>query len=93
LLKFEWDPRKRSINLRKHGVAFEDAIHLFEWPYLEGPDNRQDYGEVRWIAYGEARGHVIALVYTWRGGKRRIISARNATSHEQEAYYRTIYSQ
>ena len=88
----EWDPRKRALNLRKHGVAFEDAIELFERPYLEGPDHRQDYGEARFIVYGEARSHVIALVYTWRGEKRRVISARKATSHEQEAYYRTIYS-
>ncbi len=81
--KFEWDPRKRALNLRKHGVAFEDAIELFERPYLEGPDHRQDYGE--------SRSQVIALVYTWRAEKRRIISARKATSSEQEAYYRTIY--
>jgi len=66
---------------------------LFERPYLEGPDDRRDYGEARSIVYGEAQGRVLALVYTWRSGKRRIISARKATSHEQEAYYRTIYAQ
>lgn len=93
MLKFEWDPRKRSLNLRKHGIAFEDAIELFERPYLEGPDDRRDYGEARWIVYGEAQGRVLALVYTWRSGKRRIISARKTTSREQEAYYRTIYAQ
>jgi uncharacterized protein (DUF4415 family) len=60
------DPRKRALNLRKHGVAFEDAIQLFERPYLEGPDHRQDYGE--------SRNQVIALVYTWRAADAALIA-------------------
>ena len=27
-MKFEWDPEKNRINLRKHGVRFEDAIRV-----------------------------------------------------------------
>jgi uncharacterized DUF497 family protein len=38
------------------------------------------------------RGRVIAVVYTKREEKRRIISARKATKDEREAYYRAIYS-
>jgi uncharacterized protein len=91
-LDWEWDPRKRALNLRKHGIAFEDAVELFEHPRLEGPDDRRDYGEDRWIAFGEMRGHVIAVVFTWRGETRRIISARKATRLERETYYQTLHA-
>lgn len=29
-LKFEWDEKKAAINLRKHKVAFEDAVYVFQ---------------------------------------------------------------
>jgi uncharacterized DUF497 family protein len=29
---FEWDPAKAAANLRKHGVAFEDAVRVFAIP-------------------------------------------------------------
>jgi uncharacterized protein len=91
-LRFEWDPRKRALNLRKHGIAFEDAVEIFEQAYLEDLDDRPGYGESRVVAFGEMRGRVIAVVYTRREEKRRIISARKATKDELEAYYRAIYS-
>jgi uncharacterized DUF497 family protein len=31
-MKFEWDPRKASGNLRKHGVSFDEAMTVFaDW--------------------------------------------------------------
>jgi uncharacterized protein len=91
-LKFEWDPEKGRSNLRKHGITFEDAVAAFSRPHLERLDDRRDYGEDRYVVYGEARNEVITLVYTWRGSARRIISARKATKGEREAYYSAIYS-
>jgi uncharacterized protein len=88
-LRFEWDPRKRALNLRKHGIAFEDAVEVFAQPHL---DDRPEHGEHRFVAFGEMRGRVIVVVYTKREEKRRIISARKATKDEREAYYRAIYS-
>jgi uncharacterized DUF497 family protein len=83
---FEWDERKRLTNLAKHGVDFEVARLIFNGPILEGPDNRRNYGERRVGAYGEARGLVLFVIYTWRGRRRRLISARKAGTHEQEIY-------
>ncbi len=65
--EFEWDPGKRLLNLRKHSIAFEDAVAIFQRPYLESPDGRRLSDELRLIAYGEAGDLVIAVVYTWRG--------------------------
>ena len=82
----EWDERKRAANLAKHGVDFELAKLIFEGPTLEGPDDRHNYGERRFGAFGMAKGIVLFVVYTWRGGQRRLISARKAGKHEQKIY-------
>src|SRR5258708_671265 len=84
-------PKAWDRNLRKHGIAFEDAVKLFDRPHLESPDDRRDCGEERLIVVGEVRDHVIALVYTWRRQARRIISARKATTSERQIYYQAIY--
>lgn len=73
-------------NLRKHGVAFEDAAEIFEGPHLEWPDER-DYGEERLVAVGEAKGRVLVVIHAWRGNNRRIVSARKATKAERERFY------
>jgi uncharacterized protein len=90
-LSFQWDPKKDAINLRKHGLAFEDVVGVFDGPYFELPDERQYEREQRWIVSGEVRGRVVIVVYTWRGNVRRIISARKATNAEQKEYYSAIY--
>ena len=29
MLRFEWDPKKAAVNLRKHSVSFDDAHTVF----------------------------------------------------------------
>ncbi len=91
-MDFEWDERKREANFIKHGVDFEDAIYIFEGVVLEKGDPRDYDGETRIIAYGEVDGRLLAVVYTWREGARRIISARKANGREQRAYHATLSS-
>ena len=88
---FEWDPRKNRANIRKHGIDFQDAIRVFDSAYLEGPDNRFDYGEERTITYGQMGTHIVAVVVVLRGGRRRIVSARKATKAEAKAYLEAVY--
>ena len=85
---FERDERKRADNLAKHGVDFdfELAKLIFDGPTLEEADDRLNYGERRFGAFGMAGGIVLFVVYTWRGERRRLISARKAGKHEQEIY-------
>ena len=71
----EWDERKRQANISKHGIDFVAAAKIFDGPILEIADRRRDYGEARFQVLGEFGGEVIYLVYTWRGRRRRIISA------------------
>jgi uncharacterized DUF497 family protein len=89
-MAFEWDAAKNAANIARHGIDFEDAIRIFEGPVLESTDERRDYGEVRIIAFGVVDNFELAVVYTMRGGRRRIISARRAHRRERKTY-REVY--
>jgi uncharacterized protein len=47
-----------------------------------------DYGEERFSIVGMAGGVLLFVAYTVRGDRLRLISARRATKHEQEDYFR-----
>lgn len=83
---FEWDPNKAAKNLEKHGIAFEDAVRIFDEATYETPDFR--YGEPRVVATGVLESLEITVVYTVRDTRYRIISARRARESEREAYHR-----
>ncbi|MBR4642713.1 MAG: BrnT family toxin [Selenomonadaceae bacterium] len=83
----EWDDNKAEINYKKHGIRFKFAARVF----LD--ENRIDYYDELHSDY-EDRIKVIGLVdevlsviYTERGEKYRLISARYATKEEEDEYY------
>jgi hypothetical protein len=39
-MSFTWDPKKNRGNITRHGIAFEDAVKIFEGPTLERVDDR-----------------------------------------------------
>lgn len=85
--EFEWDEAKRLANIAKHGIDFERAKELWRGRFLEIPSPQQGHGEERFLAYGEIEdGMVIATVFTWRDGRRRLISARKARDYERDWY-------
>jgi uncharacterized DUF497 family protein len=87
-LDFEWDLAKAAANLRKHGVSFNDAATVFGDTLsvtVHDPDHSED--EDRFVAVGtSASGRALIVSYTDRGGVMRLISARQLTRSEQEAY-------
>lgn len=89
-LEFEWDESKAAANLRVHGVSFELAKTVFRNPFaIERLDDREDYGEERFVIVGMAQGSVVLYVaYKEREARIRIISARRATQNEQDDYFR-----
>jgi len=88
--EFEWGELKAQSNLGKHGVSFEAARLVFDDAFaLERLDTGGERAEVRYITTGMANGVVLTVVYTERGERIRIISARKATKHEQKEYYRS----
>src|SRR5262249_50018109 len=86
---FEWDERKAASNLDKHGVSFEQATLAFDdaFAWVE-QDHTEDYGEDRFILIGCALHSILYVVYTERGERIRIISAREAYDYERRDYYR-----
>ena len=87
-LKFGWDKAKAKNNYAKHGVSFELAKGVFNDVFaIEFLDDRQDYGEERFVIIGMVDGHLLYVVYTERNEIIRMISARRATKHEEEAYF------
>ncbi|MGA9822339.1 MAG: BrnT family toxin [Desulfobaccales bacterium] len=89
-MEFDWDPVKALENLRVHGVDFADAVGVFDNPYLprEDPDAE---GEQRFVTLGmDGLGRVLVVVYTYRPGKIRLISARKATRKEGKEYAQRI---
>jgi uncharacterized DUF497 family protein len=86
---FEWDDDKATLNWRKHGVAFPQAVSAFRDPFaLEWIDDREDYDEERLNLLGRCEDVLLHLTYTERGERIRLISARRAERHEQDYYYR-----
>jgi uncharacterized DUF497 family protein/uncharacterized protein (DUF4415 family) len=73
---FEWDAAKNAANIAKHEINFDDAIRIFDGPVLEKADTRRDYGEARIIAFGVVDDCELAVVYTMRSARRRIIYRR-----------------
>lgn len=88
MLDFEWDDDKAAANVRKHGVSFEQAALAFRDLFaVEWLDIRESYGEERIILVGTSQGQILAVVYTEREERIRIISARRATKHEKDTYF------
>ena len=87
---FEWDDNKAARNYIKHDVSFEEAAKVFLDPWAkDDPDDRKAYGEERFVHIGMAGHRLLTVIYTERGAKIRIISARKATKHEQNYYRET----
>ena len=90
---FSWDARKALSNLKKHGVSFEEAATIFGDPEaLDWDDPEHSDAEIRFKRLGTSvTGRILIVVYTPRKVNNakeiiRIISARQATSKERQAY-------
>ena len=84
---FDWDPAKDARTWQERGFGFDFAILIFEGGTIEWLDDRQDYGEARVRAIGEADGLVLHVVFTDRDDVRRIISARIADRKERTLWH------
>ena len=85
---FEWDETKAARNYALHGVSFEAAKEVFKDPFaIEWLDEREQYGEDRFVIIGMAEGRLLYVAYTMRGDSIRIISARGAEPHERRRYH------
>jgi len=87
-VEFEWDPKKAALNLKRHGVSFQEAATVFGDPLsITAPDPDHSVEENRSIIVGQShRGRLLIVSHTERGDRIRIISARELTRKERKAY-------
>jgi uncharacterized DUF497 family protein len=87
-LLFEWDPKKARLNVKTHGISFDEASTAFRDPLsrtIDDPLHSKD--EERSVVIGRSiEGRLLVIVHTERGDRIRIISARLATSKERFRY-------
>lgn len=89
-MEFEWDEQKARSNCAKHRIDFDEARTIFDGFYISRPDRRFDYGELRHVAVGKlANGTAVAVAYTFRADRIRIIMARRANRYERRALSQT----
>jgi uncharacterized DUF497 family protein len=86
-MEFEWYSEKERINVEKHGIDLETVRQVFADPFrIEQYDVSHSGAEDRWQVLGKA-SEVLFVVYTERGEKNRIITAREAGPEERRIYY------
>ena len=83
--EFEWDENKNKQNKQIRGLDFDQAKKLWEDPGIR-VYAAKDVGEARFVAFGNLNATLHAVVFTLRGAKIRIISARVASRKERELY-------
>ena len=92
-MQFEWDENNNSVNQEKHGLSFEVASFVFQYPeVLSVLDHLYEDEEDRWISIGRVDFAVIYVANTVRDDENgeeiiRIISARKATPREEREYF------
>ncbi|WP_346300260.1 BrnT family toxin [Halomonas sp. BM-2019] len=85
-MELTFDAAKRDQTLQARGLDFADAGKVFAGHHFTRGDDRQDYGEDRYITVGLLDDRMVVLVWTPRGAARRIISMRKANEREQQKY-------
>src|SRR6185312_1495246 len=83
-IEAEWHEAKRLSNLAKHGIDFVDAATIWCGSVA---NRRSSYPqEERFISVGTMGNRIIVVVWTQRGTRRRLISARMARTNERQCY-------
>ncbi len=89
-MRFIWDEPKRLTNRKKHGIDFAEAERVFGGSTFTFEDNRESYGEQRWVTLGLLGMKVVVIVHTETKYDIRIISMREANKNEQFLFFRNL---
>lgn len=89
-MKFTWSERKRSLNLKQHGLDFVDAPTVFAGLTFTYEDGRFPYQEQRFVTLGLLAGIPVSVAHTETTNEIRIISFRKATQREARIYFNQV---
>lgn len=82
-MRITCNPAKREWTLQERGLDLLRAKEVFAGLHFPRPDDREDYGEPRFITAGWLDSRLVVFAWTPRGAARRIISMRHC--HDREA--------
>ncbi len=87
-MEIVWDPRKAAANPKLHqGVTLEEAKAVLFDPFALTHENDEAQGEQRFVTLGVGgRGRILVVVYTYRKGTIRLISAWKANAKQRRRY-------
>ena len=86
-MDFGWDESKNRSNQQRHGLDFTEAKRLFNPALFVDIDDREDYGEERYVGLGLLDGRVVVVIFTQPDDDTvRVISLRKANSYERQQY-------
>ena len=63
-MQIEFDGAKRRATIEARGLDMARAAEVFAGPTLTVEDDRQEYGELRFITIGFLDGAMVVLVWT-----------------------------
>jgi len=85
-MEIEFDLDKEARNRVRYKMGFGGAEAIFDGFHIDDEDDREDYGETRFVTLGRIGRQVVVCVWTPREAKARIISLRKAEKDEREIY-------
>ncbi|MCK0151223.1 BrnT family toxin [Marivita sp. S6314] len=83
-MEFEWDETKRQLVLAKHGFDFLDLVKLFDDRMVILSSPRE---EPRWVGICMVDRREVAVIFTRRAERIRLITARRARRNERKQYH------
>jgi uncharacterized DUF497 family protein len=89
---FDWDSGNREKNWEQHKVDWTEAEEtFFSIPLLVLPDPKHSRAESRLAVLGQTlAGRKLAVVFTIRNNRIRVISARDMSKKERNLYDEAI---
>lgn len=85
-MRLEFEEEKRAKTIEVRGLGMARAADVLRGATLTVEDDRQDYGEIRFITIGFLDDTMAVLVWTPRDNAYRIISMRKANDRERKLY-------
>ncbi len=88
---FEWNEANKNKNELKHGVTWKESEEVFDDTPVFFEDQRHSQKEQRFHVYGMTlNNRTLLIVFTIRGLKIRVISARDQDKKEKSLYKQSV---
>ena len=89
-MRYTWHEPKRQTTLKQRGLDFVHAEQVFGGPTFTFEDDREDYGEERWVTFGLLGDKTVVIVHTETEDEIRVISMREADKDEQLLFFANL---